>query len=479
MVEDPKWNTWAVPVLNGQPRPWLANASGLVWLDKQRLLFSEIKNDVHMGIVRSEENRAEAHEVYLPPSERGMAHRSYPSLDGKWVLLAEMDRALWLPCRVVPLDGSSAGRIVGPPGAGCTFAAWSPDGRWMYFSSSAGGTFHTWRQRFPDGVPERITTGLTEEEGIAMAPDGHSFITAVALRQSSVWIQGPDGDRQISLEGYAFDPKFTPDGKKLCYRILKGAALTDTSELHVAELESGHNEPLLPGLAVSGPPGLTYDISADGQRVVAAAKDGEGKRNLWLVALDRQSPPRPIPNAEGDMPLFGAAGEVFFRGFEGSSAFGYRVRQDGTGLQRVINQPIAGPTGISQDGQWLIAKVAAEEGFGSRHMAFPVSGGNPVRLIRSFYDMHFLSSANGRLMFISSGSPTLGGAPGHTYVVPLPPGRMLPPIPERGFPSEADLAKFPGVRVIDGYDVAPGPAPDMYAYSRQTVQRNLYRIPIP
>ena len=28
-------------------------------------------------------------------------------------------------------------------------------------------------------------------------------------------------------------------------------------------------------------------------------------------------------------------------------------------------------------------------------------------------------------------------------------------------------------------DVALGPAPDVYAYSRETVQRNLYRIPIP
>ena len=47
--EKSSWDTWIVPVLGAQPRLWLANASGLGWLDKQTILFSEIKNnDMHM-----------------------------------------------------------------------------------------------------------------------------------------------------------------------------------------------------------------------------------------------------------------------------------------------------------------------------------------------------------------------------------------------------------------------------------------------
>ena len=118
----------------------------------------------------------------------------------------------------------------------------------MYFSSNAGGVFHIWRQRFPDGQPEQITSGPTEEEGIAMAPDGRSLLTAVGVRQSSVWVHDGRGDRQISLEGQAFQPKFTPDGKKLCYRIRTGTS----SELWVADLDSNHTEPLLPGFPVAG-----------------------------------------------------------------------------------------------------------------------------------------------------------------------------------------------------------------------------------
>ena len=73
----------------------------------------------------------------------------------------------------------------------------------------------------------------------------------------------------------------------------------------------------------------------------------------------------------------------------------------------------------------------------------------------------------------------LAGAVGRTYVLPLPPGKILPNIPPGGFRSEAEIAALAGVRVIDLADVAPGPSPDIYAFSRQTVQRNLYRIPLP
>jgi hypothetical protein len=70
-------------------------------------------------------------------------------------------------------------------------------------------------------------------------------------------------------------------------------------------------------------------------------------------------------------------------------------------------------------------------------------------------------------------------ASGHAYVIPLPAGKLLPDIPPDGFHSEAEIAAIPGVRVINIADVAPGNSPTTYAFSRQTVQRNLYRIPLP
>ena len=138
-----------------------------------------------------------------------MAHRSSLSPDGRSVLVAEMGAgSAWLPCRLVPFDGSSEGREVGPANGGCTSAAWSRDGRWMYFSSNASGAFHIWRQAVPAGTPQQITFGASEEEGLAMAPDGRSLITAVGDGTSTVWIHDANGDRPLSEEGQGFFPQF-------------------------------------------------------------------------------------------------------------------------------------------------------------------------------------------------------------------------------------------------------------------------------
>jgi hypothetical protein len=45
------WDTWVVPVLGGEPRQWLKNASGLVWTGPQEVMFAKIKQSPHMGIV--------------------------------------------------------------------------------------------------------------------------------------------------------------------------------------------------------------------------------------------------------------------------------------------------------------------------------------------------------------------------------------------------------------------------------------------
>jgi YD repeat-containing protein len=243
------WDTWTVPVLGGEPRRMLPNAAGLIWIGPQRLLFSEIKSGLHMAIVSASESRTDSHDVYVPPHERGMAHRSYLSPDRKWVLLAEMDNFGWLPCRVVPFDGSSRGRPVGPPGAACTDGGWSPDGKWIYVSSNTGGKFHIWRQRLSGGEPEQITSGATEEEGATVAPDGRSLVTSVGLEESEVWIRDAAGERRISSEGFAHGPKFSPDRKKLFYMTGSGARQGfAVGELREVDLATGQSEQVLAGV---------------------------------------------------------------------------------------------------------------------------------------------------------------------------------------------------------------------------------------
>jgi Tol biopolymer transport system component len=467
-----EWDVWTVPVLGGEPQPWLRNASGLIWSSSGRILFSEMRKNPHMGVVTAEESRINQRDLYVPDHERGMAHRSYPSLDGKSVLVAEMDHNFfWMPCRLLPMDGSSAGRQVGPSGGGCTYATWSLDGRWMYFTSNAGGAYHIWRQRFPDGQPEQITSGPTEEEGIAIAPDGRSFVTAVAVQNVSAWLHDRNEERQILLEGNTVNVQFAPDGKKLYYKVVKSASNSWDSygvpgEVRVMDLETGRSEVLIPGFEA-----LDYDVAPDGERIVMEIADSNGMSRFWIVSLDRRSPPKEIPGVEGTQPRFGPGGDIFFRRTEGATGFVYRVGLDGTGMRKVFDQPIYSFDGISRDGRWVRAFAIPAGNEGPRWLVLPLDGGPSVRMGGAFA-WHW--SATEDTVAISRGPLPAG----RSYIVPLQPGEALPRVPVEGFRSEREIAALPGARRIDVDTAVPGPSPDVYAFYRSTTQRNLYRIPI-
>jgi len=334
----------------------------------------------------------------------------------------------------------------------------------MFFTANPGGGNHIWRQRLPDGPPEQITSGPTEEEGIAMAPDGRSFITAVALQNTSLWVHDAKGEHQISLEGNGTNPKFTPDGRKLCYLIVKEAPnnfawYRNPGELRIADLESGRSEPL-----VSGFPVLDYDISADGQRVVMWVMDLEEKPRLWVARVDRSSSPVQIPNVEGQSPKFGPDGDIFFRHLDGTFTFVYRVHWDGTGLRKALAKPVFLMQAVSPDGRWISAWAPLPASGTPASLAFPLDGGPPIQIGSSFTNLEW--SLDGR-------SAYLGG-----YLIPLPPNEALPRIPAGGFHSDEEIAQLSGAHKIDAQGVVPGPF-GVYAFYRSTIQRNLYRIPIP
>src|ERR1035438_10661655 len=83
-----------------------------------------------------------------------------------------------------------------------------------------------------------MTSTTTEEEGIAMGPDGKSFITSVGTLDSMVWIHDQSGEHPISSQGEAGrlavsgtredlrqrTATFSSDGKRLYYLIANGQA---------------------------------------------------------------------------------------------------------------------------------------------------------------------------------------------------------------------------------------------------------------
>lgn len=489
------WNTWIVPALGGgEPRLMLANASGMTWIEvggQRRIMFSEYKGigGVHMGIVTSTESRSEERDVYVPTSTEGMAHRSRISPDGKQVLVAEMERTNWLPCRLTPYDGSSAGKPVGPSPAHCTDGAWSPDGKWMYFAADTGKGFHIWRQRFPDGSPEQVTFGVTEEEGIAFAPDGRSFATSIGSSQSTVWIHDARGERQISSRGYAYHPSFSVDGKKLYYLVRSDRSRHyESGVLYVADLESGSHDLLLPNFLMQ-----TYDIASDGKRVVFIGEDDTGRTPVWLAPLDGRTPPRILSSINARNAYFAGHDDVIFLGEEQPGrTFLYRVHENGRGLQKLAKSDFL--YGVSPDGKWVSSwEEGPTEETRNSVVVRPVDGGPAITMCGTCaaagapYAPPIVTWSRDQKYLYAHAVPPVGRpqgasnspATGGTYALPIPTGESVPRFPASGLHDAADLAALPGARVVAPAGVFTGTDPAVFAFQRVTTQRNIYRVRVP
>ncbi|MBV8071771.1 MAG: serine/threonine-protein kinase [Acidobacteriaceae bacterium] len=480
----PLWDTWVVPARGGEPKLMWPNASGLTWIDQDHILFSEIKLGRHMVIVTAARDRINEHEVYVPPEESGMAHRSYISPDHRWVLLVEHDaQGNQLPCRLATLDGRSPGRAVGPEHASCFSAAWSPDGHWMFFSANAGDGSHIWRQRFPDQQPQQITTGVTEEEGIAMAPDGHSFVTSVGSEQSSVWIHDRAGDRQISSQDYAFLPNpdnqhpahsvFSPDQRNVYY-LVRGPyspAELFSGALWMGSLDTGQNQAVLPNFRIQ-----TYDISSDGKRVVFSARDSANKTHVWLASLDRRFPPHEIQSASSlDVaPVYGPSGDIFLQCADAGATFVCRENEDGTGRRKAIRDPIVQFQSVSPDGEWVTAQASAPGEKTPRGVfAYSTRDQTRIRICRALCFAGW--SPDGKAFTVSFMETSSSFV---TFAIPLPAHQVLPALPTGGIRSEDDIRALKGFKVADGTAYFASDRA-VYAYTRTSTHRNLYRIPVP
>jgi Tol biopolymer transport system component/DNA-binding winged helix-turn-helix (wHTH) protein len=464
-----EWKTFTVSPLGGEPSLFLSNAAGLSWLDQRRVLFSEIATGAHMGIVMARENRSEYRKVYFPQHQRMMAHFSNVSPDRQWALVVEMD-PIWQPCRLISLLGSSESRQVGPQGQ-CTAAAWSPDGRWMYFGAETEGGHHLWRQRFAGGQPEQITFGPTEEDGLAVAPDGSSIITSIGLRESALWIHDKKGERALSSEGYVSpaSARFSLDGKLLYYLMRRDSSSSSSpSELWRKDLESGNSEKALPGMSIA-----EYDVSNDGKEVVFSTQPLGKASQLWLAHLDGSSPPRLITSTGERAPHFGPDAQVLFQYTDGKANYIGQIRKDGSERSKLFPYPISAFLTISPDRRWVAADVPLPNDDAIR--AIPIRGGSSRRIC-TWCSADW--APDGKFFYIGL-APNSRTTTSKTLAIPVAAGETFPKLPSSGIRGLEDAKAIPGTRLLDGWFISPGPDPSMFAYVKTTMHRNLYRIPIP
>ena len=472
------WVTYMAPVLGGEPRMFLPNAENLHVLSDRQLLFSEIKSGIHMALVTSGEGRTAQRDIYVPETDRGMAHLSALSPNGKQVLITEMGPSgEFGPCRLLPFDGSNTGLQVGPAEAPCMGVGWSPDGKWMYLNVNTGDGLHLWRQRGPRGKPEQITFGPSQQAGIALTPDG-SLVTAVGGHRVTVWLsKGSEQAQQIYAQGNTYAPVFSPDATRLFFLRLTNTPgesgqlrlnigrNEQTSTLMSLDLSTNQVDSLFAGLTVR-----QFDVSPDGKRIILEVAGSDGKTQLWLASPNLRSAPQRINLPDTvDEPHFLDSDELLVRVLDSGKHYIERMHLDGSNRQRIWPQPIADTDGLTPDRQWFIGpEPNPVEPSEMDVAAHAVDGSRTVVICKGC----LLEWGNPNVLYVDFG---LSGD--QLIALPIEKGSMFPQLPPGGIASMEDALKMPGAKRVDNIEVK-SPNGNWTAVTRHSVQRNLYLIPV-
>jgi DNA-binding winged helix-turn-helix (wHTH) protein/Tol biopolymer transport system component len=474
VIEEPGFSTYAVSTLGGDSHLLLKNAAGLTWLDPQHYLFSRIRSGLHMGIVTQSVTGDAYRELHFPPHERAMDHYSLPSPDRRNMLIVEMNgQGDWSMCQLISIAPGAQPKPVGPQGR-CTDAGWSPDGSWMYFVAEVNGQNHIWRQRYPDGSPEQITFGPSDEQGLVVEPTGRSLITSIGENQSSIWIHDGAGERSLSSEGEIVarpSPSFAANDKILYYLVRKQPSAEP--ELRRLTLDTGTSEPVFPGTTMDA-----YDVSPDGKQIVYTSTGRDGKSHLWIAPVDRNSPARRIGRSGEAAPHFGPHGQILFRATEGNANYLEQMNQDGSSTSKVAPYPILQIQSVSPARKWVTAIVAYSDGSNKipMVMTIPTDGGAPRRICATYCIPAW--SSDGKFLYVPVEDASRKD-PGRSLALPLGPDEALPPLPDGGIPPFAQPDAIPGAHSLNRAYLIPGNDPNHYAYVETTVHRNLYRITLP
>jgi eukaryotic-like serine/threonine-protein kinase len=352
----------------------------------------------------------------------------------------------------------------------------------MYFSSNAGGAFHIWRQRYPDGTPEQITSGPTEQEGTAVTLDGKYLITSMGLQQASIWLHDTQGDRALTSEGFAMLPTMAPSGDRVFFLMRSGSTGYATGELWSLNLTTGEKQLVVPGRIMAN-----YSLCRDGKKVVFTTSENPSNDGVWIADLEGRSQPRQLTHGREFRAFCGAPGEIIYMS-QGEVRHLYKMKEDGSGNEQIVPDEVSYLISVSPDGNWAVASLPQARNMdGIQAVFFSTRGEKRFMICDTGCTLGFGPNRNraplitwsidGKQMFVSL--LFFGLRTNRSVALPYRSGVPLEVLWPKGLKTETDIPTNPGAKVMTEADTFPTLSPTSYLFWRKTTLSNLYRIALP
>jgi len=227
----------------------------------------------------------------------------------------------------------------------------SDGGSLVYVSGSAAAVQRTlvWLDRRGNELP--LPAPARGYDDLSLSPDGRQVaVQTIESQTQSIWIYDiPRGTMaRLTFEGNANLPVWTPDGKRVVYRLTKPAA----DGLFWKPADGSGPEESLFTTAEFGP--QTSSVSPDGQTVAFYANSPATGTDLWVFPMQGQSERKPRPFLQTPFteaaPRFSPDGRWLV------------YSSNESGRSEIYVQPYPGP-----GGKWLISTEGGNQAVWARN----------------------------------------------------------------------------------------------------------------
>ncbi|HUO84457.1 MAG TPA: protein kinase, partial [Thermoanaerobaculia bacterium] len=277
---------------------------------------------------------------------------------------------------VVPAEGGEAALLA----EDAFYPSWSPDGRWIAFQSSRGGTWDLWKIAVDGGEPVPLTDDLAFDYQPAWSPDGKWIVCGSGMPEPyRLRVVSADGKTSRSITDGAdrvlLRPVFAPDGRSIIYSSMRGGSL-NLWRLPLRSATEPAGEPSRLTLGVGDD--VHAAVAADGNRIVYASV--RQMPDLWTLD-PRTGETAPVTSETGaeEFPHRSTRGSLVFSSDRDGGSGIWVLEPDG-GLTRVAARPNAGQPRWSPDGKRLAYRFQEE---GTNWVVIQEPGSAELRKIHS------------------------------------------------------------------------------------------------
>jgi Tol biopolymer transport system component len=166
-------------------------------------------------------------------------------------------------------------------------ATWSPDGRYLAFSSDRGGKFDIWVQQVSGGDPVQITKGPGHNWQPDWSPDGKYIAYRSEEGDGGIYIVpalgGAGLERKIAPFGYY--PRWSPNSLQVLFQT-HFTTISYPNRFYIAKLDgSAPSEVLADFLTQNKLSAGSAAWYPDGKRVTVWAADFSPSPSFWMVPI--------------------------------------------------------------------------------------------------------------------------------------------------------------------------------------------------